>query len=81
MGADVDLYVATPETWATLLLIRTGSVDNNIRLCSLAQSKGWQLRANGAGLFNTTGERIAGDTEESIYKMLGLTYQKPEERG
>ncbi len=26
----VDLYLATPDTWATLLLIRTGSAQHNI---------------------------------------------------
>ena len=31
----LDIYFATEETWATLLLIRTGSTENNIRLCSL----------------------------------------------
>lgn len=80
-GVQVDLYFASPETWATLLLIRTGSKWNNIRLCSLAKKKGWRLAASGDGLFNELGERIAGDTEESIYKALELRYQRPEERG
>jgi len=78
---QVDVYVADEYTWATLLLIRTGSKENNIRLCTVAQKKGWRLKANGDGLFNETGERIAGDTEESIYAALGLRYQAPEERG
>lgn len=79
-GAQVDLYYATPETWATLLLIRTGSVQSNIRLCSLAKKRRWHLAANGNGLFNEKGERIAGDSEESIYQALGLRYQEPWER-
>ena len=78
---QLDVYYATPETWATLLLIRTGSVDNNIRLASTAKIKGWHLAASGDGLFNQLGERIAGDTEESIYDALGLPYQPPERRG
>jgi len=80
-GTQVDLYFAEPETWATLLLIRTGSAQNNIRLCSLAKRKGWHLSASGEGLFNEKGERVAGDTEMSIYKALGVLYQRPEERG
>ena len=79
-GAQVDLYYASPETWATLLLIRTGSTENNIRLCSLAKKRGWHLAASGEGLFNEKGERIAGDTEQSIYEALQLPYQHPEER-
>lgn len=85
--AEVDLYIANEETWATLLLIRTGSKENNIRLCKLALDKNMRLHADGSGLFKLEvqgceGEevRIAGDTEESIYKALGEPYQEPEER-
>jgi len=78
---QVDIYIASEETWATLLLIRTGSAENNIRLCLRAKHMGWHLHADGSGLFNEKGERIAGDTEESIYNALGLKYQLPEERG
>lgn len=79
-GAQIDLYYATAETWATLLLIRTGSKENNIRLCTLAKKKGWHLAASGDGLFDDTSRRVAGDSEESIYGALGLPYQKPSER-
>ena len=80
-GVQIDLYFADEETWATLLLIRTGSKENNIRLATLAKKRGWHLAASGDGLFNKRGERIAGDSEESIYEALGVTYQKPEGRG
>lgn len=76
----LDIYYATPETWATLLLIRTGSKESNIRLATLAKKKGWRLAASGDGLFNEHDDRIAGDSEESIFKILGLPYQRPEER-
>ncbi len=76
----IDLYIASEDNWATLLLIRTGSKDNNVRLCSLAKAKGWRLAATGDGLFNEKGERIAGDSEQSIYAALGLKYQEPWER-
>jgi len=80
-SVQVDLYFATPESWATLLLIRTGSAENNIRLATLAKKKGWHLAANGDGLFDENVQRIAGDSEESIFEALGLPYQEPEERG
>jgi len=80
-NTQVDIYIAEEATWATLLLIRTGSAENNIRLATLAKKKGWRLAASGDGLFNENGERIAGDTEESIYAALGLRYQEPWERG
>jgi DNA polymerase (family 10) len=77
----LDIYIATPLTWSTLLLIRTGSKENNIRLATIAKSKGWQLKANGDGLFDERGQRVAGDTEESIYEALDIPYQEPRERG
>ena len=79
-GIQIDLYYATPEAWATLLLIRTGSKENNIRLAMLAKKKGWHLAASGAGLFNEKGQRVAGGSEESIYEALELPYQEPWER-
>lgn len=80
-STQVDIYFADEQTWSTLLLIRTGSAENNIRLASRAKEMGWHLAASGDGLFNDKGERIAGDTEFSIYQALGLPYQRPEERG
>jgi len=80
-STQVDIYVADEDTWSTLLLIRTGSKENNIRLCSRAKDMGWHLAASGDGLFNEDGQRIAGDTEISTYNALGLPYQRPEERG
>ena len=77
---NIDIYTATPASWSTLLLIRTGSKENNIRLATIAKRKGWQLKANGDGLFNNHGDRIAGDTEESIYQVLGIPYQEPHDR-
>jgi len=79
-GVQLDIYYASPETFATLLLIRTGSKENNSRLCTLAKKRGWHLAASGEGLFNERGEQVAGDSEESIYQALGLTYQEPWER-
>ena len=80
-GIQVDLYFADEETWATLVMIRTGSKENNIRLASLAKKRGWRLAASGDGLLNERGERIAGDTEHSIFEALGLDYKEPWQRG
>lgn len=86
-GIDMDVYIATPETWATLLLIRTGSTGHNIKLCKLALQQGMKLHADGSGLFKIEAQgcegvevRIAGDSEESIFEALGLPYLPPEKR-
>ena len=86
-GISLDVYIATPETWSTLLLIRTGSAAHNIKLCTLAKRNGMKLHADGSGLFKIEAQgcegievRIAGDTETSIFEALGLPYVAPERR-
>jgi DNA polymerase (family X) len=75
----VDLYIASPTTWATLLLIRTGSREHNIHMCTLAKERGMQLKADGSGLFRGS-HMVARDSEESIFEALGLPYVPPEKR-
>jgi DNA polymerase/3'-5' exonuclease PolX len=80
-GVQVDLYFATEVSWYTKLLIRTGSKENNIRLAAKAKSMGYHLHANGLGLFDSHGAKIAGESEESIYDALNLLWQEPYDRG
>ncbi len=80
-GTQIDLYYATPQTWATLLLIYTGSKGNNIRLCSRARRLGMKLKANGDGIIGVDGQLIPIESEQQIYEILGLKYQEPWERG
>lgn len=75
----LDVYIATTDTWATLLLIRTGSARHNVILCTRARQMGMKLHADGSGL-TKNGDKVAGDTEESIFEALGMKYKKPEER-
>ena len=77
---QIDIYIASQDTWGTLLLIRTGSKENNIYLANRAIAMGLQLKADGGGLFDASGRRIAWDSEQIIYEALGLEYQLPEER-
>jgi len=78
-GISVDVYLAGPEQFATLLLIRTGSAQHNVMLASLARAKGLHLKASGDGLFRGE-ERVAWRSEEEIFEALGLQYVQPEAR-
>lgn len=80
VGFSVDIYIATEETWATLLLIRTGSKEHNIRLAKRAQELGYQLKADGSGLLDEDGTRLAGEDEHSIFYKLGVSWKEPWER-
>lgn len=79
-GIPVDIYVATEESWATLLLIRTGSKEHNVRLAQKARELGMKLRASGDGIENPAGELIKIQNEEDVFRLLGLDYLSPEMR-
>lgn len=76
-GIQVDLRAVPQKSYGAALLYFTGSKAHNIAIRKLAKQKNWKV--NEYGLFE--GERfIAGETEESIYKKLNLTYIEPELR-
>lgn len=77
-GVQVDLYRARPRTWGVLLLIRTGSTQHNIKLCSHARSRGLMLSAAQGVLKD--GKVIASSTEEEIFAALGMPYIEPKDR-
>jgi DNA polymerase/3'-5' exonuclease PolX len=80
-GIPLDIYVADADTWATLMLIRTGSKEHNIQLAQRARKLRMKLRASGDGLENERGELLRVYAEEEIFSLLGLRYVRPEHRG
>ena len=82
-GLDADLRVVPPISYGAALNYFTGSKDHNIALRELAIKKGWKLNEYGlfrGGRNKRKEERIAGRTEEEIYKKLGMDYIEPELR-
>ena len=76
-GLQVDVRAVPEESYGAALLYFTGSQAHNIRLRAIAAHRGWKL--NEYGLFSGR-RRIAGLTEEEIYKKLGLAFIPPELR-
>jgi DNA polymerase (family 10) len=78
-GIQVDLRVVEPECFGAALQYFTGSKAHNIRVRDLASRKG--LKVSEYGVFKeATGKRIAGATEEEVYKAVGLPFIPPELR-
>ncbi len=75
----INLWVTPPEAWGAMLFYATGPQKYTIGYRMKAKRKGWLL--NQKGLFDENGKRIAGETEESIYKALDKSYKEPELRG
>ncbi len=76
-GLQVDLRRVDPAAYGAALQYFTGSQAHNIALRRDARRQG--LKVNEYGVFR--GERrIAGRTEESVYRALGLSWIPPELR-
>ena len=76
-GIDADLLVVPEESWGSALQYFTGSKEHSVQLRKIAISKG--LRLNEWGVFKGD-KRVAGTTEEEVYKILGLQWIPPEMR-
>lgn len=76
-GLDADLRVVPKNSYGAALNYFTGSKDHNIALRDMALKKGWKL--NEYGLFRGK-TKIAGRTEEDLYKKFGMQYIEPEMR-
>jgi len=76
-GIQVDLRAVAEECYGAALMYFTGSKAHNIALRGIANDHKWKL--NEYGLFSGK-RRIAGATEEEVYKKLGLAYIPPEMR-
>ena len=88
-GQQVDIYIADERTWPTLVLIRTGSKEHNIRLCARARGMDMRLHADGGGVeYQEAREggdgpwhRLVPTSEADIFRILGLPYVEPRKRG
>ena len=76
-GLQVDVRAVPEQSYGAALLYFTGSKAHNIALRTLANERKWKL--NEYGLFAGR-RRIAGGTEEEVYKKLGLAFIPPELR-
>ncbi|HEU4339482.1 MAG TPA: DNA polymerase/3'-5' exonuclease PolX [Planctomycetota bacterium] len=76
-GLQVDLRVVADDEYPAALLYFTGSKEHNIQLRARAVKRGWTL--NEYGLFKGK-NRLESDSEEALYKHLGLSYVPPELR-
>jgi len=76
-GMQVDLRVVAQTSYGAVLHYFTGSKAHNIAIRRIAQQLG--LKVNEYGVFRGA-QRIAGDSEEAVYRAVGLPYIPPELR-
>jgi DNA polymerase (family 10) len=78
-GVRAQVWVHPPEKFGTALQYATGSKDHNVQLRQLALDKGLSL-SDQAFTKVKGGAEILCDTEEKVYKTLGLPWIAPELR-
>ncbi len=72
-----DIRIVNKDELYPALHYLTGSKEHNTRMRSIARTKG--LKLNEYGIFNKSGSRLPVDTEEDIFKSLGLKQYIPPE--
>lgn len=76
-GFDMDIRVLPKKSYGAGLQYFTGSVEHNIVLRKIAMGKG--LKLSEYGLFRGP-KIIASETEEDVYRALGMDWIPPEIR-
>jgi len=74
---QVDVRVVAKDCFGAALQYFTGSKAHNIEIRRLAQER--RLKINEYGVF-TRNKKVGGDTEESVYRAVGLLWIPPELR-
>jgi DNA polymerase (family 10) len=78
-GMQVDVRLLPPDSFGAAMQYFTGSKNHNVQLRQRALKQGYTL--NEYGLVRVEDNlRVAGKTEEEIYKTLGLKFIPPELR-
>lgn len=77
-GIDADLLVVPQESFGAAMQYFTGSKEHGVAMRKIAISKG--LRLNEWGVFDKQNRRVAGATEEEVYRVLDLDWIPPEMR-
>lgn len=77
-GMQADLRVVPRESWGAALQYFTGSKDHNVAMRTIAVKK--KLKVSEYGVFDESGEKIAGEDEASVYEAIGLAWMPPELR-
>lgn len=80
-GIPVDFFATTEENWWTSLVIRTGSLETNLKLTTGAQKLNRTLHAYGSGVtVNGTGMAIPAESERDVFKLCGVGFLDPKDR-
>lgn len=79
-GIPVDLFESTPAKWFNMLVCRTGPRELNERIASLAKGRQCMWHPYDIGFTDPRGDWWPMNSEEDVFKFVGLEYRAPRER-
>lgn len=81
-GIPIDFFaVLPPNNWWIALVIRTGSLETNLKLTQGAQARGRTLHAYGAGVeIDSSGAMLEPKSERDVFDFCGVEYAEPKDR-
>lgn len=75
----INIFITNTESYGACLYQSTGPALYNVSIRQKAKKKGFKL--NEYGLYDReTGDKVAGETEESIFEALEMEFKEPTER-
>jgi CheY-like chemotaxis protein len=79
-GIPVDFFATVESSWFNYLVCRTGSKENNLRIATAAQDKGWRWNPYGCGFSGPNGKTYQVTAERDVFQFVGLPYLEPKDR-
>lgn len=82
-GTQIDLFLASPDTWGCVFTIRTGSAEFSHKLVTKKAYGGYcpdNLYFHEARIFGRDGEAYETPEEEDVFELLGLEFIEPSAR-
>lgn len=76
-GAKLDVFIASPDNWGAVYLIRTGSAEFTTEVMTQALHAGYKFRL---GHLWVGDRHIPVPCEEDVFRHLGLQWVEPSER-
>ncbi len=76
-GIKLDLFIATPENWGYIFMLRTGSREFNFRWVIALKNKFYRL--HDGGIF-ANGRAVPVREESDVFRLLGMAFVEPEKR-
>lgn len=76
---QVDVFTSTADNFGAILLIRTGSAKFSQHVVTQLKRRG--TPSQGGFVRGSKGTPISTPTEEEVFRLAGMKYYAPEERG